>query len=66
MIPMLFFVALFLVVVSRPAVPSLAGIADSAGDVWPNVMFHLALAGLLTALLLVVRSIVSDRHPDSR
>jgi hypothetical protein len=66
MIPLLLFVLLLFVALSRSAVLGVADISDAAGSVLPDVLYRLALAGLLTALLLVTRSVVSGRHPDSR
>jgi len=66
MIPLLFFVLLLFVAVSRLSVLSGAGISEAAGTVLLDVLFRLSLAGFLTALLLVVRSVPSGRHPDSR
>jgi hypothetical protein len=66
MIPLLFFVLLLFVALSQAAVPSVAGISEAAGRILLDVLFRLALVGLLTALLLVVHSAVSGRHPDSR
>jgi hypothetical protein len=66
MIPLLLFVLLLFMAVSRSAVPGVADISDAAGCVLPHVLYRLALAGLLTTLILVLRSVISDRHPDSR
>jgi len=66
MIPILLFVLLLFVALSRSAVPDVAGIADNAANALLDVLFRLALAALLSALILVMRSVVSDRHPDSR
>jgi hypothetical protein len=66
MILLLLFVLLLFVTVSRLPVPSGAGISDAVGILLPDVLFRLALAGLFTASLLVVRSVVSGRYPDSR
>jgi hypothetical protein len=63
---LLLLVLLLFVTVSRLPVPSGDGISEDLGSLLLDGLFRLALAGLLTALILVVRSVVSGRHPDSR